>query len=269
VRQVRNEGWARGAQFPGRQISIGGPNHCGGAEKSHQCHKHFLQNGKFASERAQVEIWGRQACFLRQTPSNLVTPLVCCNYSMSTSKKTGIFLDGTSHNYFEFQIYFQPNEKLFNNFLGVDKTLDKKDQFKWTAAKKSVKVWCHKSFRKLLSTGAHQSVEKVHQSVKILIRNFRKLYYSGLSFKNENETIIEKKRKWKTTPPKSNKEHYLFCNRTGIPTNTDFMQSAFKWGSSAARKWEKKCNLFLFAVRACSLKWKTKVVYICKTQVFF
>jgi len=50
------------------------PNYCGG-KKSQQCHKHFLENSTFASERPQVRTWGRQMCFLPQAPSNLVTTL--------------------------------------------------------------------------------------------------------------------------------------------------------------------------------------------------
>jgi len=40
----------------------GAPNNCRGAEKSQQCHKHFLQYSKFAFERPQTQIWGRQTC---------------------------------------------------------------------------------------------------------------------------------------------------------------------------------------------------------------
>jgi len=42
---------------------------------SRQCHKCFLQCSKFASERPQVRLWGRQTCFLPRAPSNLVKPL--------------------------------------------------------------------------------------------------------------------------------------------------------------------------------------------------
>ena len=34
------------------------------AEKTQHCHKHFLQYRTFASERPQVETWGRQTCLL-------------------------------------------------------------------------------------------------------------------------------------------------------------------------------------------------------------
>jgi len=48
----------------------------GGAEKSQQCHKYFLQYSTFTSERPQFRTWGRQTCFLPRAPSNLVTPLL-------------------------------------------------------------------------------------------------------------------------------------------------------------------------------------------------
>jgi len=57
-KQGRNDGGARWAQFPGRRIIMGAANHCGGrqmsaggAEKSQQFHKYFLQYSKFPSER--------------------------------------------------------------------------------------------------------------------------------------------------------------------------------------------------------------------------
>jgi len=46
------------------------------AEKSQQCQKYFPQCIKFAFERAQVPLWGRQTSFLPRAPSNLVTPLL-------------------------------------------------------------------------------------------------------------------------------------------------------------------------------------------------
>jgi len=59
--QRRNEGGGRRAQFPGRGVTMGAPNHCGrrrmaarGAEKSQECHKYFFQYSPFASERPQV-----------------------------------------------------------------------------------------------------------------------------------------------------------------------------------------------------------------------
>jgi len=62
--QGRNEE-EKGERFPGRQITMGMPNHCrgcpmtaGGAEKSQQFSKYFLQYSKFASERARVRTWG-------------------------------------------------------------------------------------------------------------------------------------------------------------------------------------------------------------------
>jgi len=53
----------------GRRITAGG------AEKSQQCHKYFLQYSTFASERPLLRKWGRQTCFLLRAPSNLVTTL--------------------------------------------------------------------------------------------------------------------------------------------------------------------------------------------------
>jgi len=66
---------SKGAQFPGRRITMGAPNHCGGAEKSQQCLMYFLQYSTFSSERPQVWTWGRQTCFLPRAPSYFVTPL--------------------------------------------------------------------------------------------------------------------------------------------------------------------------------------------------
>jgi len=61
--------------FPGHRITMGAPNHSGGAEKCQNCHKYFFQFSKFTSNRAQVRTWGRQTCFLPRALSNLVTPL--------------------------------------------------------------------------------------------------------------------------------------------------------------------------------------------------
>jgi len=66
---------ARGEQFPGRPVTAGAPNDCRVAEKSQQCHKHFLQYTTFTSKISQVRTWGRQTCFFPRAPSNLVMPL--------------------------------------------------------------------------------------------------------------------------------------------------------------------------------------------------
>ena len=50
-------------------------DHSGGAEKSQQCHKYFLQYSTLASEIPPVRTWGRQTCFLPRAPSYCVTPL--------------------------------------------------------------------------------------------------------------------------------------------------------------------------------------------------
>jgi len=60
---------------------MGAPNHCKGAEKSHRCHKYFIQGSKFASEGPHVRTWGQQTCFLPRELSNLVTPLIGVNFS--------------------------------------------------------------------------------------------------------------------------------------------------------------------------------------------
>jgi len=42
---------------------------------SQQCHKYALQYSTFATERPQVQIWGRQTFFVPRAPSNRVTLL--------------------------------------------------------------------------------------------------------------------------------------------------------------------------------------------------
>jgi len=81
--QGRNEG-AKGRNSPGAESLCGRQITAGGAEKSQQCHKYFLQCSTFASERPhQVRTWGRQTCFLPRAPSSLVTSLalVCATVS--------------------------------------------------------------------------------------------------------------------------------------------------------------------------------------------
>jgi len=72
-----DRGVMRGAQFPGRQITMGAANNCGGRRKvpimSH--HKYFLQYSTFASEKPRVRTWERQTCSLTRAPSNVVMPL--------------------------------------------------------------------------------------------------------------------------------------------------------------------------------------------------
>ena len=65
------QGRNKRAQFAGRRITMGAPNHCGGrqmtagvVEKSQQCHKYFLQYSTFASERPRFRTWACQTCFL-------------------------------------------------------------------------------------------------------------------------------------------------------------------------------------------------------------
>ena len=80
--QGRNEG-GKGAQFPGGESLWGRRMTAWSAGKSQQSQKHSLQHSTFASERPQVQTWGRQTCFLPQASSNLVTPLpftTLCGY---------------------------------------------------------------------------------------------------------------------------------------------------------------------------------------------
>jgi len=51
-------GMTRGTQFPGRPVIMGALNDYRVAEKSKQCHKHFLQHTTFASKRPHVRTWG-------------------------------------------------------------------------------------------------------------------------------------------------------------------------------------------------------------------
>ena len=76
----------------GTEILRGGPNDCGGAKKSQQRHKHFLQYSTFASERPQVRTWGRQTCFLPRAPSILVTPLSIRRLVPSRSSSTQFYV---------------------------------------------------------------------------------------------------------------------------------------------------------------------------------
>ena len=75
-----NEG-GKGAQFPGGRVTMRVQNHCGGAKKSQQCHKYFLQYSKFQYGKSNM---GRQTCFLPRAPSNLVTPLVAITANFLT-----------------------------------------------------------------------------------------------------------------------------------------------------------------------------------------
>jgi len=72
--QGHNKG-EKGGTNPRAPYSYGAPNDYRVAEKSQQCHKHFLQYTTFTSKISQVRTWGRQTCFLPRAPSNLVTPL--------------------------------------------------------------------------------------------------------------------------------------------------------------------------------------------------
>jgi len=69
-------GRARGRSYPSAESLWRPQIIAGGAEKSQQCHKYFLQYSTFASERPLVRTWGRQTCFLPVAPFNLATPLM-------------------------------------------------------------------------------------------------------------------------------------------------------------------------------------------------
>jgi len=81
--QGRNEG-GKGGTIPRAPIHYGGAESmrgrlitAGGAEKSQQCHKFFLQYCKFAFERTKIRPWGAKLVFSPRAPFNLVTPLLC------------------------------------------------------------------------------------------------------------------------------------------------------------------------------------------------
>jgi len=65
-----------GNNFPGAESLWGRQINAGGAIKSQQRYKYFIDYSTFASERSQVWTWGRQTCFLPRAPSNLATPLL-------------------------------------------------------------------------------------------------------------------------------------------------------------------------------------------------
>jgi len=53
--QGRNDGGAKGAQFPGRWITTGVPHHCAGGKKSQQCHMCVLQYSTLLSKDLRFE----------------------------------------------------------------------------------------------------------------------------------------------------------------------------------------------------------------------
>jgi len=65
----------QGGTIPRAPCHYGAPNDYRVAEKSQQCHKHFLQYTTFTSKISQVRTWRRQTCFLLRAISNLVTHL--------------------------------------------------------------------------------------------------------------------------------------------------------------------------------------------------
>ena len=61
--QRRNDG-GQGAQFPGRQITMGVPNDCGGRRKVPRISQVLSPMQYICFGRPQVRIWGRPTCFL-------------------------------------------------------------------------------------------------------------------------------------------------------------------------------------------------------------
>jgi len=55
--QGHNEGWQVGHNSPGAESPWGRQITAGGAEKSKQCHKYFLQCSALASARPQFRTW--------------------------------------------------------------------------------------------------------------------------------------------------------------------------------------------------------------------
>jgi len=114
---VTSRGVTRGAQFPGRRITVRGAEWLRGTEKSRQYHKQFLQYSTSASERPQVYTWGRQTCFLPRAPSNLVTPLVAgvvitaAKAVIQASQFAGVVaVDMTLNELLEESTFFRPSE---------------------------------------------------------------------------------------------------------------------------------------------------------------
>ena len=78
--QGHREG-GKGTKFPGRRITVEGPNDCGGRQKSQQCHKYFLQYSTFVSARPRVQRWGGE---LASRPERYVTSLHPCIHDKIT-----------------------------------------------------------------------------------------------------------------------------------------------------------------------------------------
>jgi len=71
--QGHNEG-GKGAEFPGGPVTMGRRMTTGSSKSHNNVTRTFFNT--FTSKISQVGTWGRQTCFLPQTPSNLVTPLI-------------------------------------------------------------------------------------------------------------------------------------------------------------------------------------------------
>jgi len=82
--QGRNEE-VKGTQLPGRLIIPGG------AEKSQQCHKHFLQYSTDTSERSQIRTWGRQTIATPKTYKSNFIHHDFVQFGKQHSRYTAIF----------------------------------------------------------------------------------------------------------------------------------------------------------------------------------
>jgi len=91
----------KGAQLPGRRITLVALKYCEGAKKSQLCHTYILQYSTFASGRPQVRKWGRRTCILPRAPSNLVTPLTI--WRLVASRNPSIHFNETKRTATKFQ----------------------------------------------------------------------------------------------------------------------------------------------------------------------
>jgi len=73
---VATRGVTRGAQFPGRRITMATPNHCAGRRKVPTMPQVLSSTAHICFRKISGQTWGRQTDFLPRAPSNLVTPLV-------------------------------------------------------------------------------------------------------------------------------------------------------------------------------------------------
>jgi len=68
-------GWQGGHNYPGAQSLRWVRNDCERCWKVQRMWQVLSSIQQITSDQYQIPIWGRQTCFLPQTPSNLITPL--------------------------------------------------------------------------------------------------------------------------------------------------------------------------------------------------